>query len=1045
MIGALLAFSVRQRGLVLLLTAVFCALGLVAARRVRIDAVPDVTNVQVQVQTPCPALGPVDVETLVTLPVELSMGGLPGVEQIRSLSRAGISVVTVVFEDGTDLHLARQLVAQRLEAARRDIPEEYGSPQLGLIATGLGEIYHFEVRGENVPLMDLRAALEWQVIPRLRMVRGVTEVNVFGGEAKTYEIQLDPARLAANRLGVPDVVRAVEKNHLARGGAYYNDGRERVVVRGEARVTSLEELEQIVVALRDDRTPVLLRDVGQAAFAPVARHGAVTRDGKREAVVGVAMLLLGENSSDTVGRIREAVADISKSLPPGVSIDPYYERTDLVDRTMKTVLANLLEASGLVLVLLFVTLGSLRAGGVVAVAIPLALVSAFVGMWAAGVPGNLMSLGAIDFGLVVDGAIIVVENAERRVAERARALGRALTDAERREAVLEAAREVRSATAFGEAIIALVYVPILALEGVEGRMFRPMALTVLFALAGAFVLSLTVVPALASLCLDRRAHAAEPWFSRVTRRGYEPLLALALRRRVATAVVALAAFVASAFVAAGLGREFLPKLEEGTFVVTMVRLPSVSLEEATRQSRDVETILLRFPEVTTVVSRTGRAEIAVDPMGVNMTDVYVMLKPKEDWKTAADYDGLVAAFDKALAAGVPGAGFAYTQPIEMNTSDLLSGIESDVAVNIYGDDLPRLKLLGDQVARAARAVPGAADVRAEQVAGLETLEAKVDRAAIARYGIDAQDVLDTVEAVGGKQVGTVVDGQRRFPLQVRFMPDARKDLASIAALPVRSPAGAVLPLSQLADVSTSPGPSQINRERLQRRLTVQMNVRGRDLGTFVDEVRAKIERDVKLPTNYSFEWIGEYQRLESATARLLLIVPVTLLLIFVLLMATFGAARPAWLIFLNVPIAATGGVFALALRGMDFSISAGVGFIALFGVAVLNGLVLVTSIERLRHEGAPVEAAVLEGARGRLRPVLTTALVASLGFLPMAFSSGAGAEVQRPLATVVIGGIVTSTLLTLLVLPAVYALASGRRRDEAAKPAKAAKAATAPH
>jgi cobalt-zinc-cadmium resistance protein CzcA len=1035
LIGALLAFSVRQRGLVLLLTAAFCALGLVAARRVRIDAVPDVTNVQVQVQTPCPALGPLDVETLVTLPVELAMGGLPGVEQIRSVSRAGISVVTVVFEDGTDLHRARQWVAQRLEAARRDVPEEYGSPQLGPIATGLGEIYHFEVRGEGVPLMDLRAVLDWQIVPRLRTVRGVTEVNVFGGEAKTYEIQLDPALLAANRLGVADVARALERNHAARGGAYYNDGRERVVVRGEARVSSLEELEQVVVALRDDRTPVLLRDLGRAAFAPVARHGAVTRDGEREAVVGVAMLLLGENSSDTVARIREAVADLSKSLPPGVSIDPYYERTELVDRTMKTVATNLVEASALVLALLFVTLGSLRAGGVVAAAIPLALLAAFVGMWAAGVPGNLMSLGAIDFGLVVDGAIIVVENAERHVAARARALGRPLNDGERREAVLEAAREVRSATAFGEAIIALVYVPLLALEGVEGRMFRPMALTVLFALAGAFVLSLTVVPALASFALGRGAHGGEEGaFARLARRAYDPLLARALDRRGATCALAAAAFVASGFVAAGLGREFLPKLEEGTFVVTMVRLPSVSLEEATRQTRDVEKALRRFPEVTTVVSRTGRAEIATDPMGVNMTDVYVMLKPKADWRTAGDYEGLIKAFDKALAASVPGAGFAYTQPIEMNTSDLLAGIESDVAVNIYGDDLPRLKLLADQVARVARAVPGAADVRAEQIAGLETLSAKVDRAAIARYGIDAQDVLDAVEAVGGKQVGAAVEGQRRFPIQIRFRPEARADADAIGALPVRAPSGAMLPLAQLAEIEIAPGPSQISRERLQRRVTVQMNVRGRDLGTFVSEVRAKIEREAPLPTNYSYEWVGEYQRLESATARLLLIVPVALLLIFVLLVATFGAARPALLIFLNVPIAATGGVFALAARGMDFSISAGVGFIALFGVAVLNGLVLVTSVERLRAEGADPEAAVVEGARGRLRPVLTTALVASLGFLPMAFSTGAGAEVQRPLATVVIGGIVSSTLLTLLVLPAMYALVARPRAARAPAP-----------
>ncbi|MCC6644958.1 MAG: efflux RND transporter permease subunit [Polyangiaceae bacterium] len=1028
MIARLVAASIENRALVFLLTLVFALVGLAAARALPIDAVPDVTNVQVQVQTSCPALGPLDVESNVTLPVELAMGGLPGLEQVRSVSRTGISVVTVVFREGTELHQARQLVAQRVEQVAADIPEEVGRPQLGPISTGLGEVFHFEVRGDDTSLMDRRAVLDWQIAPRLRMLEGVTEVNAFGGEARAYEVQLDPARMVATRVDASDVVRALSQNHSAAGGAYYDDDRERVLVRGDARVRSLSDLEHVIVAYRSDRTPVYVRDVGRAAIAPIPRHGAVTRDGEREAVVGVAVLLQGANSYETVKRIEESLADVSRSLPKGVTIEPYYKRTDLVARTVHTVATNLLEASALVAVLLLVLLGSLRAGGVVAIAIPLALLAAFLGMWAAGVPGNLMSLGAIDFGLVVDGAIIIVENAERHITERATALGRPLTGKERGEAVLAAACEVRTATAFGEGIIALVYLPILTLEGVEGRMFRPMALTVLFALAGAFVLSLTVVPALASVALSLRAHTKESLLIRAARRAYLPSLSAALRRPVLTASIAAAGLVASGFAGARLGREFMPRLDEGTFVLAMVRLPSVSLPEATRTTMEVERLLRTFPEVTSVISRTGRAEIAVDPMGINMTDVYVMLKPKEQWTSARDSEGLVKVFDDALTKRIPGASFAYTQPIEMNTSDLLAGISADVAVNIYGDDLSQLKVLADKVHDVLAPIPGAADVQAEAIAGLNSLDVRVDRAAVARYGVDAASVMTAVEAIGGKQVGVVYEGQRRVPLQVRFAPEARAERELIAALPVRAPGGAMLPLSQLATLSENPGPSSISRERLQRRVTVQANVRGRDLASFMGAAERAVTEGVPLPTGYSYEWVGEFQRLQSAEARLKMVVPVTLLLILVLLVASFGKVRPAILIFLNIPVAATGGVLALWARGLEFSISAGVGFIALFGVAVLNGLVLVTSIERLRADGLGVDEAVRQGAEGRLRAVLTTALVASIGFLPMALSRGAGAEVQRPLATVVIGGILTATLLTLLVLPAMYTLLERWRR-----------------
>jgi len=1020
LIDRLIALSVRSRGLVVVLALVFLVIGLVASTKVAIDAVPDVTNVQVQVITAAPTLGPVDVETSVTFPVERSMAGLPKLAEVRSVSRAGISVVTLVFSDEMPIFLARQLVGERLAQAARDIPAGYGTPELGPVSSGLGEVYHFEVRGPQ-SLMERHRILEWLIAPRLRLVPGVVEVNTFGGEAKTLELTLEPERMAAARVGVAEVVRALEQNHLAAGGAYIVDGRENVTVRGEGRIVTPEDLGSVVVSTEPGRAPLTLRDVGTPRYAPMVRYGAVTRDGRaEEAVVGVVMMLRDANSGRVVGDTKAAIAEIQKTLPEGCVIDAYYDRTELVRRTVRTVSKNLVEACVLVLVVLFVMLANVRAGLVVAVTIPLALLGVFVGMWGFGISGNLISLGAIDFGLVVDGAIILVENAIRRMGERRAQLGRTLTDEERQEVVIASSIEVRSATTFGEAIIALVYVPIIALGGTEGRMFRPMALTVLFALGSAFVLSLTVVPALASWALSRDTVDTHSPVLRLADRLYVPALAWATRwpRLVGGATVAI--FAVSLTLGARMGKEFLPKLDEGTAVLAMVRLPSVSLEQSLEQSRRLEKTLLTFPEVTSVVCRTGRAEIAVDPMGINMTDVYVMLKPREEWTTARDREGLVEAFDKKISVEVPGAGFGFTQPIEMNTNDLLAGIESDLAIHLYGHDLTLLRQNADRMVRVLRQIPGAKDVRAEQIAGFNVLTVSVDRVAIARAGLSAKAVLDTVSALGGMQVGDVVEQGERFPLQVRFAESARRDRESIAALPVRAPDGRLVPLGQLARIELGPGPSQVSRERLQRRITVQLNVRGRDVGSFVGEAHARLDRDIKLPPGYFTEWAGEYERFKNATAQLAVVVPITLALILVLLVATFGKFRPALVIFLNVPMSISGGLFALLLRGEPFSISAGVGFIALFGVAVLNGLVLVSSVEHLRGEGVAALEAVRLGATGRLRPVLTTALVASLGFLPMALATGAGAEVQRPLATVVIGGLLSSTLLTLLVLPAIY-------------------------
>lgn len=1029
MIDRLIHWSIERRVVVFVLTAVFILLGAVAARKVPIDAVPDVTNVQVQIMTPAPSLSPLDVERYVTVPVERAMAGIPNIEEIRSISRSGISVVTLAFNDDAELMLSRQLINERLAEARRNIPEEYGIPQMGPISSGLGEVFHFEVKGDTVPLMTRRSVLEWQIAPRLRLVPNVVDVNTFGGEAKSLELALDPRKLAAAKLGVSEVKEAIEKNHVAAGGAYFADGREMVTVRAEGRIQNAKDLGEVVVDRSDpNAAPLYLRDLGDIREAPIVRYGAVTRDGrKEESVVAVVMMLRGAPSGPTVEAIKEAVADISKSLPPGVSIDPYYDRTELVDRTIHTVGVNLLEASLLVIVVLFITLVDFRAGTIVALAIPLALGGAFLGMWFFRVPGNLVSLGAIDFGLVVDGAIIIVENALKRIAERRVALGRDLTDAERRNEVAEAAVEVRSATAFGEAIIALVYIPLLALGGIEGRMFRPMAMTVLFALGTAFIVSLTFVPALASLLISRRGHDRHSYVIEVARKAYTPVLRGALHWPKFVAGAAIIVFAGSIAGATQMGSEFLPKLDEGTFVGAMVRLPSVSLEQSLAMTRNVEKTLHQFPEVVSVVGRTGRAEIAIDPMGMNMTDVYVILKPKNEWTTTHDRDELVEILSKTLDEQVPGAQFAWTQPIEMNTNDLLAGFKSAVALHIYGNDLVELHQTADRLTRVLKSIPGARDVSAEQVAGLDTLTISVDRAAIARAGIDAKAVTDTVAAIAGIDVGEIAEGNARYPIRIRLSQDARTDEEVIATIPVRDARGNLVPLGQLARIERAPGPSQVSRSRLQRRITIQANVRGTDVGTFVLAAKAAVEKE-KLPVGTYLEWAGEFERLTDAAKQLAIVIPIVLALILVLLALTFGRLGPALLIFVNVPAAISGGIAALAIRGLPLSVSAGIGFIALFGVAVLNGLVLVTTIDRLQSSGVAVEEAALRAAASRFRPVITTALVASVGFIPMAIATGAGAEVQRPLATVVIGGLFSSTLLTLLVLPSAHAWLAGRRK-----------------
>jgi cobalt-zinc-cadmium resistance protein CzcA len=1032
-------FSLNNRALVLLGWLLVAVIGVDSLRKLPIDAVPDVTNTQVQILTNSPGLAPEEVERLITSPVEMSMSGLPDVEEIRSVSKFGLSVVTVAFAEGTDIYWARQVVGERLVSAREDIPEGYGEPEMGPISSGLGEIYQFEIRGEPMcspggpdtdacyTAMELRTLLDWLVIPKLRAVPGIVEVNAFGGELKTWQVTVDPERLLARGLSISAVYSALAANNRNVGGGYIAHQGEQYLVRGEGLVQDMEDLREVV--LSQDRTgaPVLVRDVANVELAPMIRQGAVTRDGRGEAVTGIVMMLMGANARVVVQGVKDKVEALASTLPPGVTIDAFYDRTELVDRTIHTVAKNLLEGGALVILVLLLVLGDLRGGLIVALSIPLSMLVAFTAMRAAGLSGNLMSLGAIDFGLVVDGSVVMIENIVRVLHERS-------TDptATHLERVRHAARQVARPVVFAVGIIALVYLPILALRGVEGKMFGPMALTVVFALLGSLVCALTLMPALASLLLTR-VHEAEPRLFRAVRSLYLPMLAGAMRRKRLTIGCAVALFAGSLGLVPYLGAEFMPRLEEGAIALQIWRLPSVSLEQSNEISTLAERVLLeRFPaEIRTVVSRTGRAEIATDPMGVEISDVFIMLHPPDTWRFP-DKDALLAAIDDALQDNVPAAIFSYSQPIELRVSELISGVRSDVAVHLYGDDLDLMKQKADEVVRALQKIPGAAEAKAEQTVGLPTLRIRIDRRAIARHGLNADDVLAVIEGIGGKVVGTVLEGQKRFDLQVRFGPEIRRDPEALRDLRVAAPGPAgepprFIPLSQLAAIDLEDGPAQISRDAISRRINVEVNVRGRDLASFVADARVAVARDVDLPAGWLVDWGGQFENLAAASERLALLVPAVLVLIFVLLHTAFGSARLAMLVFMNVPLAITGGLVALAVRGYPFSISAGVGFIALFGVAVLNGVVLVSDIDQRRQAGLDPEDAAREGARVRLRPVLMTALVAALGFIPMALATSAGAEVQRPLATVVIGGLLTSTLLTLLVLPTLYARFALRR------------------
>ena len=1032
-IDGFVGFCVRNRFLVIFGVLLVGALGVRAAQQLPIDAVPDVTNVQVQVLTNAPSLGPVEVEQYVTVPVETVMSGLPNVEQVRSLSRFGLSAVTIVFEEGTDIYFARQLVSERLSEARESIPEGYGSPEMGPISTGLGEIYQFEVRGDPMcprgspdtescyTLMELRTILDWYVSFQLRPIPGVVEVNAYGGELKTYEVQVDPARLNALDLSLADVFEALEQNNANAGGGYIVRGGEQRVIRGEGLIQSLDDVRTVRIATRMDGTAVFVRDVATVDFAPMVRQGAVTRDGRGEVVTGVVMMLMGANSGEVALAVDERLAELTPGLPPGVTLETVYDRSELVERTIRTVATNLIEGGVLVIVVLLLLLGNLRGGLLVAAVIPISLLVTFIAMRLFGVSGNLMSLGALDFGLIIDGAIVVIENVSRRLSETG-----ASGAAARRE-IRNATKQVIRPVLFGTAIIMIVYIPILSLQGIEGKMFRPMAIAVLAALVAALVLALTLVPAASTLIYRKGLSEKEPILARLSRKAYEPMLRLALRARWLVISIATLTVVGGGWLASSMGAEFVPRLDEGAIAMQAIRLPSVSLEESVAATGRIESTLLEaFPdEIDTIVSRTGRAEIATDPMGVEVSDIFVMLHPIEEWTEAASKAELVEAMEHRLTETLPGQNYSFSQPIELRTNELISGVRSDVALNLYGPEFAELETTGARLMALLSEIEGAADVNADQVAGMPSLRIIVDREAAARYGINASEILDAVSAVGGRQVGVVFEGQRRFALQVRLREDARSDPERLRNMLISTPGGPRVPLGQVADVLLDEGPAVINRESAQRRMTIQVNVRGRDLAGFVAEAQERIRAEGELPPGYSVTWGGQFENLQAATRRLAFAVPTALILIFLLLFTTFGSARPALIIYLNIPMAAVGGVFALWLRGMPFSISAAVGFIALSGIAVLNGVVMVSYIRDLQKEGLSLTDATEKGARLRLRAVLMTALTDGIGFLPMAISTSAGAEVQRPLATVVIGGLVTATLLTLFVLPVVYSWLGG--------------------
>lgn len=1006
--------SLRHRALVILGVLAAATVGLFSLQNLDIDAFPDTTPVQVQINTVAPALSPEEVERQITFPIEQSISGLRGLEQLRSISKFGLSQVVVVFKGGFDIYFARQLINERLGSV--EMPPGISRPQMGPVATGLGEVFHYIVSGQGTDVTELRTVHDWVIKPPMRTVPGTAEVNTWGGYVKQYQIRLNPDRLIKHGLTFEQVIEAVRKNNFNVGGGNISQPSGMLLVQGIGRTTTIDQIQQIVIAA-EDGVPIRISDVGEVVIGHEIRRGAVTANGQGEVVLGLGFMLMGENSHEVTWAMKNKLASLEAGLPSNIQIKPVYDRTELVDFVIETVQKNLFEGGLFVIAVLFAFLGNLRAAAIVALAIPLAMLFAFMGMYRFGIAASLLSLGAIDFGLVVDSSVVMIENCVRHLANDSD------SGKSRLDIIREAAVEVRKPTMFGELIIMIVYLPILTLEGIEGKMFRPMALTVIFALIGSMILSLTLMPVLASLLLSKNAERREPFLMRVAHAIHYPILQFAMHHKVAVMGFAASVLIAAfGVIAPNLGSEFVPRLSEGAIAIGVVRLAGTDLSESIRYNTQMEKVILsNFPdEVENVWSRVGTAEIATDPMGVELTDTFITLKPRSRWKKAHTQAELTELIDHSLR-DMPGQRLAYSQPIEMRINEMVSGVRSDLGVKLFGDDFAILVSKAQEIERVLNSIRGAADVSVEQVTGQPMLQIKVNQEQIARYGVSAQAVLDLVESVGSKPAGEIVEGQLRFPLVIRLPDEFRNSPQSIGNVQISTLNGERIPLSRLATVEIVEGPSTITREWGQRRITITANVRGRDLGSFVAEAQQKIAEKISLPTGrYRVEYGGQFENLQRAQTRLMIVVPVALVAIFVLLYMTYHNIVDALRVFTGIPFAWVGGIFALWLRDMPFSISAGIGFIAMSGVAVLDDMILVSYIRQLRQKGLPLDQAVTRAAITRLRPVLMTTLVASLGFLPMAFSEGMGAEVQRPLATVVIGGVIGAMVMSLLVLRVLY-------------------------
>lgn len=1020
MINKLIFFSIRQRLFVILGVIALVIGGITAALKLPIDAVPDITTNQVQIFTVAPALAPQEIERLISYPIEVAMKNLPDIEEVRSVSKFGLSAVTVIFKDNVDTYFARQIVFEKLQEAKGDLPPGLSEPELGPVSTGLGEIYQYEVLGEGYSPMDLRTIQDWIIKRQLAGTPGLAEVNTFGGELKQYQILIDPQKIFNYNISIRDVIEAVSNNNANAPGAYIEHKQEQYVVVGEGIAKSMSDIENIIIKSTDG-TPVFVRNIAEVKEGSAIRQGAVTLNGKSEIVSGITMMLKGENARIVTERVKERVAEIQKTLPQGVRIVPFYERTELVDRTIKTVIKNLSEGGLFVILILLLLLMNLRGGFIVASVIPLSMLFALIMMKINGISGNLMSLGAIDFGIIVDGAVVMIENSIRKLHERQHSIIQGNSVESVKQTLLNSFYEVGRPIVFGVAIIIIVYLPILSLEGIEGKMFKPMAYTVVYALIGALFLTLTYVPVVSTFFFKKgKVSEKESPVIKFLKPFYHKTLLFALNRKVLVVGLAVVLFSVSIFLFTRLGGEFIPTLDEGDILIELRRLPSISLTESIHTSQMLEAELKSIPEVINVVSKTGRPEIATDPMSIYQSDVYVKMKPREEWKTAKTKEEMIEKMTEVMSR-IPGIGGGFSQPIEMRFNELIAGVRSDVGVKIFGEDLDTLARIGNDITELMNQIKGAKDIRMQQVEGLPQLRIVIDREKIARYGINVSDANILIEtALAGKNVGKIYEGEKQFDVVVKLHKQASNDVDEIKNLLVPTSNRSMIRLGDIAHFVMIEGPSEISHSAGRRMLVVECNVRERDIESFVKELQEKINEKIKMPAGYQIKYGGEFENLQRASDRLTIVVPISLGLIFLLLFASVNSIKQALIIFTGIPFAVVGGVVALWLRDMPFSISAGVGFIALFGVAVLNGVVMLTYYNKLIDEGMGIREAVIKGSEIRLRPVITTALVASLGFIPMAVSTSAGAEVQRPLATVVIGGLITSTLLTLVVLPTVY-------------------------